>query len=283
MEILTGNLYGVDLDAQAVEIARLNLLLKAVNQRGLLPPLDNVRQGNSLISGTPAELEAAFGPGWRDKHPFNWEEEFPRIMERGGFDVIVGNPPYGIVFDMTMKQYLEERFETFRRNNDTFVAFVQRALQLLRPGGLFGFIIPNTFLTGPYFDGLKHHILDIAKVERVVDFSTCQVFADPNVFTAILILKKKDAQEDLPCNSVSFVEVQNLEAFPETTLSQQIPQSQLLTLQWVVPSGFFAKLLQVEPKLGDIAFVKDVGLNYWTKGRGKQRGGSIAKKSRYLR
>jgi len=107
MEILTGNLYGVDLDAQAVEIARLNLLLKAVNQRGLLPPLDNVRQGNSLISGTPAELEAAFGPDWRAKHPFNWEEEFPQIFtlpltgggqgEGGsgpGFDVIVGNPPY---------------------------------------------------------------------------------------------------------------------------------------------------------------------------------------------
>jgi len=99
MEVLTGNLYGVDLDAQAVEIARLNLLLKAVNQRGLLPPLDNVRQGNSLISGAPAELEAAFGPGWRDKHPFNWEEEFrPGRSQKTcqvspGFDVIVGNPP----------------------------------------------------------------------------------------------------------------------------------------------------------------------------------------------
>ncbi|HHH81675.1 MAG TPA: hypothetical protein ENL35_01650, partial [Chloroflexi bacterium] len=78
MEILTGNLYGVDLDAQAVEIARLNLLLKAVNQRGRLPELTNIRQGNSLISGTPEELEAAFGVNWRDKHPFNWEEQFPQ-------------------------------------------------------------------------------------------------------------------------------------------------------------------------------------------------------------
>jgi len=69
-------LYGVDLDPHAVEIARLNLLLRALDRPGRLSRPEAVRQGNSLISGTPAELEAAFGPGWRDKHPFNWEEEF---------------------------------------------------------------------------------------------------------------------------------------------------------------------------------------------------------------
>ncbi|MGQ9628647.1 MAG: Eco57I restriction-modification methylase domain-containing protein, partial [Anaerolineae bacterium] len=93
MEILSKNLYGVDLDAQAVEIAQLNLLLKALNQKGRLPELENIRQGNSLISGTEEELRNYFGESWQDKRPFNWEEEFPEAMERGGFDVIVGNPP----------------------------------------------------------------------------------------------------------------------------------------------------------------------------------------------
>jgi hypothetical protein len=281
MEILTNNLYGVDLDAQAVEIAQLNLLLKAVNGRGELPRLENIRQGNSLISGTPEALQAAFGPAWRDRQPFKWQEEFSEVMEHGGFDVIIGNPPYGIVFDTVMKQYLEEKYEAFGRNNDTFVAFVQRALQLLRPGGLFGFIIPNTFLVGPYFDSLKRHILDVAKVTTLVDFGTCQVFEDPNVFTAILILEREAREQERVHNRLEILEVKDLEVFPDRTLCHQVTQAQLSTLQWAASSSLAARLLQIEPKLGDIAFVKDVGLNYWTRGRGKQRGGSIADRVLY--
>ena len=94
-QFLTQNIHGVDLDAQAVEIAQLNLLLKALSQRQRLPDLVNyIRQGNSLISGSEDELKRYFGNKWREKEPFNWEQKFEDIMADGGFVVIIGNPPF---------------------------------------------------------------------------------------------------------------------------------------------------------------------------------------------
>jgi len=198
MEILTGNLYGVDLDAQAVEIARLNLLLKAVNQRGLLPQLDNVRQGNSLISGTPAELEAAFGPSWRDKHPFNWAEEFrpDRSSETcqvsPGFDVIVGNPPYIRIQTLPKDDaaWYNGHYRAASGSYDIYVLFVERALQLLRPGGVMGFILPNKFFQASYGQELRALLSEQQAVWRVVDFGDAQVFEDATTYTCLLFLRK---------------------------------------------------------------------------------------------
>jgi type I restriction-modification system DNA methylase subunit len=192
MEILTGNLYGVDLDTQAVEIARLNLLLKAVNQRGLLPPLDNVRQGNSLISGTPAELEAAFGSDWRAKHPFKWEEEFPTIMARGGLDVIVGNPPYIRIQTLPKDDvaWYGNHYRAASGNYDIYVLFVERALELLRPGGVAGFILPNKLFQASYGQQLRALLSEQQAVWRVVDFGDAQVFEGATTYTCLLFLRK---------------------------------------------------------------------------------------------
>ena len=193
MEILTGNLYGVDLDAQAVEIARLNLLLKAVNQRGELPRLDNIRQGNSLISGAPEELEAAFGPDRRDKHPFNWEEQFPKIMERGGFDVIVGNPPYIRIQTLPKDDaaWYSDHYRAAGGSYDIYVLFVERALELLRPGGVFGMILPNKFFTASYGEGLRKLLSEHKAVWQVVDFEDAQVFEFSTTYTCLLFLRKE--------------------------------------------------------------------------------------------
>src|SRR4030042_598884 len=95
IDILLNNIYGVDLDPQAVEIARLNLLISALDSRMKLPGLDkNIKNGNSLISGTDEELRKYFGTNYRDKKPFNWDEKFPEVFKQGGFNVIIGNPPY---------------------------------------------------------------------------------------------------------------------------------------------------------------------------------------------
>ncbi|MGQ9626379.1 MAG: Eco57I restriction-modification methylase domain-containing protein [Anaerolineae bacterium] len=137
MEILACNLYGVDLDAQAVEIARLNLLLKALNQKCRLPRLENIRQGNSLISGTEEELREYFGENWRDKRPFNWEEEFPEVMKLGGFDVIVGNPPY-VSFGLRGAERAEKELDRYLRDKypdsaeyklSTYSIFINRGIQ----------------------------------------------------------------------------------------------------------------------------------------------------------
>jgi adenine-specific DNA-methyltransferase len=191
MEILTGNLYGVDLDAQAVEIARLNLLLKAVNQRGELPRLDNIRQGNSLISGTPEQLKSAFGSNWRDKHPFNWEEQLPKIMERGGFDVIVGNPPYVNVYNLPRgdSDYYRRHYESFKNKCDLYGFFLERAIDLLRTGGLLGFITSRTWLSISSFSKLRKLILDKTEVLQLATVPS-DTFPDATVETVILILRK---------------------------------------------------------------------------------------------
>ena len=90
LSVLSSNIFGVDLDKQAVEIARLNLLIKALAQPGTLPKLsDNIKQGNSLISGGESELRSYFGDEWEAQQPFNWEKEFQGIMSEGGFDIVV--------------------------------------------------------------------------------------------------------------------------------------------------------------------------------------------------
>jgi type I restriction-modification system DNA methylase subunit len=197
MEILAGNLYGVDLDAQAVEIARLNLLLKAVNRRGELPMLDNIRQGDSLISGTPEELEAAFGADWRDKHPFNWEEQFPGVMQRGGFDVIVGNPPYIRIQTLPKDDvsWYSDHYTVAGGSYDIYLLFVERALELLRPGGLFGMILPNKFFQASYGERLRTLLSERKAVWQVVDFEDAQVFEDATTYTCLLFLRKEPISE----------------------------------------------------------------------------------------
>lgn len=179
-EILTGNIYGVDLDAQAVEIARLNLLLKTLNQRAQLPDLvNNIRQGNSLISGTPEELRGYFGEDWEEKRPFNWEEEFAQIMSSGSFDVVIGNPPY-VSFGLRGAKRAEKGLDRYLRDKypnsaeyklSTYAIFVNRGLELLKEGGYFGFIVPDSFLLGRYFSKLRRYILDNCAIEEIILFA----------------------------------------------------------------------------------------------------------------
>jgi adenine-specific DNA-methyltransferase len=178
-------LYGVDLDPHAVEIAQLNLLLRALDRRGRLPRSQNVRQGDSLVSGTPAELEEAFGPTWRERHAFNWEEEFPQVFTSpgggaaGGFDAIVGNPPY-VSFGLRGSARAEEAVDRYLRDKypasaeyklSTYAIFVNRGISLLSEGGYLGFILPDSFLLGRYFSKLRRYILDTCTIQEIILFA----------------------------------------------------------------------------------------------------------------
>jgi len=178
-QFLKQNLYGVDLDAQAIEIAQLNLLLKALNQRQRLPDLvNNIRQGNSLISGTEDELKGYFGDSWRDKKPFNWEQEFEDIMAQGGFDVVIGNPPY-VSFGLRGSERIEEALGQYSRDKfpnsaeyklSTYALFIDQGLQLLREEGYLSYILPDSFLLGRYFSKLRKSILDTCLIKEIVLF-----------------------------------------------------------------------------------------------------------------
>lgn len=151
ISILQNNIFGVDLDEQAVEIARLNLLINALDVRMKLPDLsDNIKTGNSLINGTDIELRKAFGKDFRNKKPFNWEEQFPQVFQRNpsGFDVVIGNPPY-LSFSGRHKTNIPQHEIEFLRNKYSSMkgwpalhsAFIELGLKISR--GVVAYIVPD--------------------------------------------------------------------------------------------------------------------------------------------
>jgi type I restriction-modification system DNA methylase subunit len=157
-EILLNNIYGVDIDHQAVEVAQLSLYLKLLEEETtssaheyqlefretLLPSLaDNIKQGNSLIASDfsviPEDLVRV--------HAFDWPIQFSTIMKAGGFDAIVGNPPWGATFDEPQLAYFREKHhEIIVRMIDSYMYFVHKSVSLLRDGGAFGMILPDVLL-----------------------------------------------------------------------------------------------------------------------------------------
>lgn len=161
--ILLNNIYGVDIDTQAVEVTKLSLLLKVLEEENeenvskqlklfderALPSLhQNIKCGNSLI-GT--DIYTAVQVTFDDPdvvkriNAFDWEREFPEIMQRGGFDAIVGNPPYGIPFSKDEMSYLLGTFTENKKFFDSFALFINKSTKLVREKGLFSMIVPNTF------------------------------------------------------------------------------------------------------------------------------------------
>ena len=161
LPVLKNSIFGVDLDMQAIEIARLNLLLRSLARRETLPSLaDNIRQGNSLISGTEDELKGYFGDSWREKKPFNWEQEFADIIAKGGFDVVIGNPPYGAEFDDHDRSYIEDSYPFSRSNKNSAMVFIEKGLSLTKQGGYFSFIIPKSLAYSQKWGSARKLILD---------------------------------------------------------------------------------------------------------------------------
>ena len=193
LQILCKNIFGIDLDIQAVEISRLNLLLRSLAKRELLPSLeDNIKQGNSLISGTKDDLKGYFGTGWKDKKPFNWDEEFADIIAQGGFDVVIGNPPYVRVDSLSVneKRYWKDIYESAKGKYDIYYLFIELALSLVKENGVFAFITPNRFLTNTTGQRLRELILEGHNTISLVSLSTMRVFEDAANYPVITIVRK---------------------------------------------------------------------------------------------
>jgi len=231
LPILIKNIFGVDLDMQAVEIACLNLLLRSLARREILPSLaDNIRQGNSLISGTEEELKGYFGDNWQEKKPFNWEQEFKDIVADGGFDVAIGNPPYVRIQTLPRDEanYYREFYQSAFGSFDIYILFLEQAIKLLKPEGRLGFITSGKFLKADYGRRIRQLLHQDCTVESIVDLSAQQVFAQATTYPVIMVLKKGTEEgrlnytfipEDIDLSKVT--QPMDTSTLPTTTTNQE--------------------------------------------------------------
>lgn len=188
-EILTHNLFGVDVNGASVEITKLSLWIKTAKRGKALDSLEgNIRVGNSLIEDADYHHRA-----------FVWKEAFPAISAQGGFDIVLGNPPYvRMELIKPFKPYLEKRFEVVADRADLYAYFFEQGVRLLKPGtGRLGFISSSTFFRTGSGKPLRRFLSSNTAIEDVVDFGDLQIFEGVTTYPAIVTLRRRSPGEDL--------------------------------------------------------------------------------------
>lgn len=180
--ILESNIYGVDLNAEAVEICRLSLWIKTAERGKSLTSLDHsIRVGNSIIHDANVHPNA-----------LDWPTAFPEVFQEGGFDVVVGNPPYVRQEWLTeYKPYLQSAYQAYHGMADLYVYFYELGWRVLKPSGLLSFIVTNKWMKSGYGEPLRRFLKEHAWIESVVDFGHAkQIFQDADVFPSIIVARK---------------------------------------------------------------------------------------------
>lgn len=186
--ILENNLYGVDINEESVEIAQLALWLRTAKpQRKLSTLSGNIKCGNSLISDPDIAGDKAF----------DWQKEFPQVFEKGGFDIVIGNPPYvrAEIIPQADIEYYRHTYEVFTPDGDLFSYFYEKGLNLLNSKGLFGFI-SNTFDKTSAGFTLRRYLQENTIFEGYIDFTEVQIFEGATTYPIILLLSKGNKEDN---------------------------------------------------------------------------------------
>ena len=223
--ILLNNIYGVDIDAQAVEVTKLSLLLKVLegeneqsigtslrlfHERALPDLASNIKCGNSLIGLDFYRARELSEEERSGVNAFDWSEQFSDVMQAGGFDAVVGNPPYGAYLRGSEKRYLTENYVCQTYQLDSYLLFLERAVRyLLRTSGLLGMIIPNPWLTNLLQGNVRRFITDNTQITEIVHFKF-PIFP-ATVDTEIVILQASAPRDDAPGVHVAIAD--SLESF----------------------------------------------------------------------
>ncbi len=225
-EILTHNLFGVDVNEESVEIAKLSLWIKTARHGKPLDSLeDNIRVGDSLIEDSSYAYRS---------HGFVWKEAFKAVFAEGGFDVVLGNPPYvrqELLKDL--KPWLQGRFEVYHGVADLYAYFFERGLRILKPGGRMGYISSSTFFKTGSGAPLRDYLRSKATLETVVDFGDLQIFEGVTTYPAIMTMKvgAPPKWHDLSFWKVSELPKENFD-LAYRDLNQPYPQSALGGGSW---------------------------------------------------
>jgi len=265
--ILVSCIFGIDIDIHAVEVAKLNLLIKLLddetepsvrNANPVLPDLDhNILLGNSLIDYKSINYASLSQSDKDSILPFDWSQ----INDGNKFDLIIGNPPYVNTEDMNnllpyeeLKTY-KKKYKTSYLQFDKYFIFIERALQKLKDQGCLCYIVPNKFTKIKSGLKLRKLLADSKYVVEYTDFGSAQLFADKTIYSSILLLKK-EAQSNF-----RFSEISNLKKWwgnPSTQNEMKLSTGILTENPWVlVPDAekmrLINKLYSNSQKLSDVA------------------------------
>ncbi len=238
-EILTNNLYGVDINAESIEISKLSLWLKTAKRGKALTSLDNnLRHGNSLVFAENDTDTIA-------TNNFNWQSAFPKIFAQGGFDVVLGNPPYVRQERISdIKPYLEQHFAVYHGVVDLFAYFYELGLKLLKPTGLLGYISSSTFFKTSSGEALRHYLSQQSQLEAIIDFGDLQLFEGVTTYPAIIIARQNKPHDK---HLIPFLNITE-SSLPEDLTAyfhqhqQTMAQQQLGTNSWRLESKALAQL-----------------------------------------
>lgn len=225
--ILLNNLFGVDIDQQAVEVTKLSLLLKVLEEENeenidkqlklfaerALPSLnDNIKCGNSLIGWDIMTPEM---PAEEIKriNPFDWDTEFADIMKAGGFDAVIGNPPYVRQEGLKeQKKYFETRYAVYQGTADLYAYFIEKGITLLRPKGLFSYIVANKWMRANYGKPLRKFLLT-KQIEEIVDFGDLPVFKTATTYPCIIRVSNEKPVREFGAAKVDALDFASLDDY----------------------------------------------------------------------
>ena len=254
--VLENNLYGVDINEESIEIAKLSLWLRTAKRGRKLSVLsNNIKCGNSLIDDPEVAGDKAF----------DWNKEFPEIMEKGGFDVVIGNPPYGANFSNNEINFLNQKYTHQSYQLDSYLLFIEKTNELIKKNGLIGYIMPNTWLSTLLTNKIRSFVFNTYSLHEIRHYSFF-VFKDATVETDTYIFQAKE-----PIGQQFFINI-----ITENSKSSRVVEQD----EWIEKNGnpvnifetneiqSIKKKLEKYEKLGNIAEIVQ-GVKPFQKGKGK--------------
>jgi len=221
--ILEHNLFGVDINEDATEIAKLSLWLRTAKKGRKLSNLsNNIKCGNSLIDD----------PNLGRAKSFNWKDKFPEVHSKGGFDIVIGNPPYGDYFSKEEKEYLILKYsKSYSGTFDLYIFFFELALSITRENGMLSFITPNTFIDYAQFSELRKTLTTGNNIGQIIGLKN--VFEDAIVDNIIIVLCKAQKQADYFRGKIFKQFVKSI----ESTDLENIPSQNLHTTGFIIKTS----------------------------------------------
>ena len=252
--ILTNNLHGVDIDAQAVEVTKLSLLLKVLEEESgqltlgferVLPDLGkNIQCGNSLIGWDYFEGQLTIDEEERRRvNPFDWQRAFPQVFAQGGFDAVIGNPPY--VRQETLgndKKYFQSKYKVYVGTADLYSYFIEKGINLLAPNGQFSFIVANKWMRANYGEALRKW-LKTKCIEELTDFGDLPVFENATTYPCIIRVANKPPHNQPIITNVKSLDFTSLSDYVKAT-GNRLDQTKFTDGGWSLVSSDIQALLE---------------------------------------